>query len=190
MIDIAKINKYDRIKLIVGASSQNYDGWIQTQREDLDLLKRLDWEGSFGERKIHNILAEHVWEHLSYDEAIESAKILYDFLDNNGLIRIAVPDGNFRNEWYQNTIQVGGPGPKDHPAAGHKIVYTYKTIAMPFTQAGFKVDLLEYCDENGVFHFKEWDEKKGFIYRSKRFDHRNKGKELGFVSLIIDVKKN
>lgn len=189
MINISQLNENHKIKLIIGASSQNYDGWIQTQQEDLDLLKREDWEESFGNKKVHNILAEHVWEHLNYEEAIKSAKILYDFLNEDGLIRMAVPDGNFKNEWYQNIVQVGGPGPKDHPAASHKIVYTYDTIAKPFIQAGFKVDLLEYCDKNGDFHFKNWDEKEGFIYRSKRFDHRNQGDELGFVSLIIDVKK-
>lgn len=189
MIDISKLVIGNKIKLIIGASSQNYEGWIQTQKEELDLTKRLDWEESFGVRKIHNILAEHVWEHLNEEEAIIAAKILYDFLDENGLIRIAVPDGNFRNEWYQNIVQVGGPGPIDHPAASHKVLYTYKTITKPFIQAGFKVDLLEYCDGRGVFHYKEWDEKEGFIYRSKRFDHRNQNGEIGFASLIIDVKK-
>jgi predicted SAM-dependent methyltransferase len=58
-----------------------------------------------------------------------------------------------------------------------------------FETVGFKVDLLEYCDENGSFHFNEWDVKQGFIYRSKRFDHRNKEGLLGFVSLIVDAKK-
>lgn len=189
MINKELLDGNNEIKLIIGASSQNYKGWIQTQQEELDLLKRRDWEENFGDRKIHNILAEHVWEHLDYEEAYESAKILYDFLDDKGLIRIAVPDGNFKNEWYQNMVQVGGPGPKDHPAASHKMLYTYDTIARPFKDAGFHVDILEYCDENGEFYYKDWDEKEGFIYRSKRFDHRNQGDELSFVSLIIDVRK-
>lgn len=188
-VDISKLAIDNKIKLIIGASSQKYEGWIQTQKEDLDLTKRLDWEKSFGVRKIHNILAEHVWEHLTEEEAVIAAKILYDFLDKGGLIRIAVPDGNFRSEWYQNIVQVGGPGPKDHPTASHKVLYTYQTITKPFTQAGFEVDLLEYCDDNGVFHYKKWDEKEGFIYRSRGFDHRNQNGEIGFVSLIIDVKK-
>jgi predicted SAM-dependent methyltransferase len=98
MIDISQLHSDDKIKLIIGASSQKYDGWIQTQKEELDLRNRLDWEQNFGERKIHNILAEHVWEHLSIEEATQSSKILYDFLHEDGLIRIAVPDGNFKNE--------------------------------------------------------------------------------------------
>lgn len=95
----------------------------------------------------------------------------------------------FRNEWYQNIVKIGGPGPKDHPAASHKIVHNYRTLSSMFEAAGFKVHLLEYCDENGQFHHKEWDPEGGFIYRSYRFDHRNKNEELGFVSLIVDAVK-
>jgi predicted SAM-dependent methyltransferase len=92
----------------------------------------------------------------------------------------------YRNEWYQNMVKVGGPGPADHPAASHKIVHTYRTLKHMFEAVGFQVRLLEYCDENGD---NEWDENRGFIYRSKRFDHRNQDGELGFVSLIVDTIK-
>ncbi|MFC4969903.1 hypothetical protein ACFPES_20125 [Paenibacillus sp. GCM10023248] len=49
-------------------------------------------------------------------------------------------------------VQVGGPGPVDHPAATHKIVYDAKTFVEVFEKAGFEVSLLEYCDEEGDFH--------------------------------------
>lgn len=58
-----------------------------------------------------------------------------------------------------------------------------------FTAGGFEVKLLEYCDETGQFHFNFWEEKEGFIYRSKRFDHRNAEGRLGFISLIVDAVK-
>lgn len=86
-------------------------------------------------------------------------------------------------------MQIGGPGPAHHPAASHKIVHNYKTLSSMFQIAGFEVNLLEFCDENGKFHYNEWDEKKGFIYRSRRFDHRNQDGNLGFVSLIVDAIK-
>jgi hypothetical protein len=63
-------------------------------------------------------------------------------------------------------IQIGGPGPSDHPAADHKFVHTYRTFVPIFEEAGFIVDLLEYCDENGRFHYHQWDQKTGPIYRS------------------------
>nr|WP_150960570.1 methyltransferase domain-containing protein [Aneurinibacillus sp. XH2] len=190
MIDLTHVAPTEAIKIIIGASSQNYPGWIQTQEDELNLLQRRDWEQSFGDaRKADVILAEHVWEHLTYEEGVEAARICYDFLNDGGYIRCAVPDGFFQNEWYQNMVQIGGPGPKDHPAASHKIVHTYISLTRMFEEAGFKVRLLEYCDEEGRFHYREWDPQGGFIYRSYRYDHRNKEGNLGFVSLIADAVK-
>lgn len=134
-------------------------------------------------------LAEHVWEHMTYDEGIIAAKNCYKFLKPGGYLRCAVPDKNFRNEWYQNMVQVGGPGPVDHPAATHKILYDWITFKKVFESAGFEVSLLEYCDENGSFHYTYWNEMDGKIGRSFRFDTRNSIKKLGMVSLIIDAKK-
>jgi predicted SAM-dependent methyltransferase len=180
----------DVIKVVVGSgTSTNNPDWIHTQEDELNLLKRENWESKFAKNSIHAIVAEHVWEHLNYDNGIEAARICYDYLKFGGYLRCAVPDGFFPNEEYQDIVKIGGPGPKDHPAASHKIVHTYQSIIPMFEAAGFKVDLLEYCDENGGFYFNEWDEKQGFIYRSKRFDHRNKDGLLGFVSLIVDAKK-
>lgn len=86
-------------------------------------------------------------------------------------------------------VQVGGPGPTDHPAASHKIVYDYRTLVSVFEDAGFEVTLLEYCDERGDFHYTYWNEADGRIGRSYRFDTRNSGDELGMVSIIVDAKK-
>ncbi|TCM96590.1 putative SAM-dependent methyltransferase [Paenibacillus sp. BK033] len=181
----------DEIRVVIGAGDyKNNPEWIQTQESDLDLLQRDQWAGRFKANTISAILAEHVWEHLDFNEGIEAAKICFEFLKPGGYVRCAVPDGYFPNEEYQRGVQIGGPGPADHPAASHKIVHTYKTLYSMFETAGFKVHLLEYCDENGIFHYNEWSEKKGLIYRSRRFDHRNKDGKLGFVSLIVDAVKS
>lgn len=178
------------LKIVIGSGEYNNNpGWLQTQESELNLLKRDDWKEKFFHNTLEAILAEHVWEHLSYEEGKEAAKICFDFLKPGGYIRCAVPDGFFPDQNYQQEIQVGGPGPNDHPAATHKIVHNYKTLIAMFEEAGFDVSLLEYCDENGNFNSHEWDEKQGFIYRSKRFDHRNKTGNLGFVSLIVDAFK-
>ena len=55
--------------------------------------------------------------------------------------------------------------------------------------AGFEVRLLEYFDENGVFHLQEWDGENGVIFRSKKYDPRNQGDEIVFASLIVDAIK-
>lgn len=178
------------LRVVIGAGEHNNNSeWIQTQESDLNLLKRADWEQHFSLNSLSAVLAEHVWEHLSYEEGREAARICFDFLKPGGYIRCAVPDVFFPDEEYQKVVQVGGPGPKDHPAASHKIVHNYHTLVSMFEEAGFNVELLEYCDEKGVFHYNEWDEKQGFIYRSKRFDHRNKSGKIGFVSLIVDAIK-
>jgi predicted SAM-dependent methyltransferase len=181
----------EETKVVVGAKGYNNNpGWLHTNEEELNLLRRETWLDKFQPNSLSVILAEHVWEHLSYEEGIEAAKICYEFLMENGYIRCAVPDAFFPDEEYQQGVQVGGPGPLDHPAASHKIVHSYKTITSMFESAGFQVRLLEYCDENGKFHYNDWNEKDGFIYRSKRFDHRNRDNHLGFVSLIVDAVKN
>ena len=185
------MNDYTRnIKIVIGSGEYNNNPtWLQTQEAELNLLKKIDWEDKFSRNSLEAILAEHVWEHLTYEEGVKSARICFEFLKPGGYVRCAVPDGFFPDEDYQTGIQVGGPGPEDHPAASHKIVHNYKTITAMFEEVGFNVSLLEYCDETGAFHYKDWDENQGFIYRSKRFDHRNKNGELGFVSLIVDAIK-
>lgn len=189
MLDLSTIPVDRPLKLILGAGDQRYEGWIATQKENLDLLQYEDWATSFGDRRADALLCEHVWEHLTEREGRRSAAICYAFLKPGGYLRCAVPDANFPNEEYQRGVQVGGPGPADHPAADHKIVYDYRRFVDVFRSAGFEVDLLEFCDERGRFHYNQWDPDDGPIYRSLRSDHRNRGPKLGFVSLIIDAKK-
>ncbi|MCB9458546.1 MAG: methyltransferase domain-containing protein [Anaerolineaceae bacterium] len=187
MIDISNIPADEPVKLIIGAGSQMYPGWIPTQKEDLNLLDRQDWVDSFSDRKVDLFLCEHVWEHLTLEEAHRAAALCYEFLKPGGNLRVAVPDGNFPPEDYQRMAR--GDAPPGHPAADHKTVYTYKTFPEIFCKAGFETDLLEYCDDEGRFHYNQWNIEHGLIYRSLLFDHRNRDGALGFVSLIIDATK-
>lgn len=182
-------NNLTELNIILGAGDQVYDGWIATHKEQLDLLNEMDWIKSFENRKADRFLCEHVWEHLSLEEGKRAAKYVFNALKLGGFARIAVPDANFPNEEYQKLVQVGGPGPSDHPAADHKIVYDYKTLMDVFSSAGFKVDLLEYCDNQGRFHYHQWELEAGPIYRSLMSDHRNKNGKIMFTSLIIDAWK-
>ncbi|MBQ8827143.1 MAG: hypothetical protein IJ007_08620 [Oscillospiraceae bacterium] len=177
------------MKIVIGAGKTEFNGWVSTQEYELDLLNREDFQRMFAQEKPAAFLAEHVWEHMTLEEGIIAAKNCYDFLADGGYIRAAVPDANFRNEWYQNMVKIGGNGDPSHPAFTHKIVYNYKQFCYVFEQAGFEVELLEYCDENGIFHYKYWNEDDGKIGRSLRFDTRNSLKKLGMVSIIIDAKK-
>ena len=176
-------------KIIIGAGKTFFDGWISTQEDELNVLNREHFSKKYKYQSIDAILAEHVWEHMTEDEGIIAAKNCFDFIKPGGYIRCAVPDAYFKNEWYQNMVQIGGPGPKDHPAFTHKIVYDYIRFKRVFENVGFIVELLEYCDDNGIFHYVYWNEMDGKIGRSLRFDTRNSINELKMVSIIIDAKK-
>jgi predicted SAM-dependent methyltransferase len=177
------------LRVIIGAGEQRWDGWIATQREQLDLRDRATWRTWFGDRRADALLCEHVFEHLTEGEGREAASICFEFLKPGGWLRVAVPDAFYPDPAYQETVKPGGPGPADHPAADHKIVYDYRLLSGVLESAGFTVDLLEYCDETGRFHYNQWDAASGPIYRSLMLDHRNRGGSLGFVSLIIDAAK-
>ena len=126
---------------------------------------------------------------MTAEEGLAAARNCYDFLAPGGYLRVAVPDRNFRNAWYQNMVQVGGNGDPNHPAFTHTIVYDAGQFAALFRQAGFAVELLEWCDAEGNFHYRYWNEADGRIERSLRFDTRNAGGKLGMMSIILDAKK-
>jgi predicted SAM-dependent methyltransferase len=177
------------IKIVIGAGEYiNNPGWVHTQEEELNLLDETTWSKKFDSNTITAILAEHVWEHLTFEEGVDAAKNCHKYLRPSGYVRCAVPDGYFPDKEYQNIVKIGGPGPKDHPAASHKIVHNYHTLKKLFEAAGFQVNLLEYCDEEGNFHFKEWNPEDGVIFRSKKFDPRNR-EQMRAPSLILDAIK-
>lgn len=179
----------NKLKVIIGAGEQKWEGWIPTHKENLDLTDRNTWKSWFNGEKADALLCEHVFEHLSEEDGLIAAKICFDFLKPGGFLRIAVPDRLFPNEAYQKMVQIGGPGPDDHPAKDHKIVYDYMKLSSVLKSSGFHIDLLEYCDENGRFHYNQWSISSGPIYRSLKMDPRNSGEKIGFVSLIIDAIK-
>lgn len=178
-------------RIIVGAATTQFEGWIPTNREILNLLVESDWADNFKPDSLDAILAEHVWEHLTQDEAVVAAMNCYKFLKPGGYLRVAVPDGLHPDPGYIEWVRPGGNGPG---ADDHKVLYTYDTFRKVFASAGFDVSLCEYYDERGQFHGMDWDPAEGMIRRSKRFDKvtfdRSKsGRDFDFTSIIIDARK-
>jgi hypothetical protein len=103
---------------------------------------------------------------------------------------VAVPDGLFPDPEYQHMVQVGGPGPADHPAAGHRVVFVAETFAAVFEEAGFAVTLLEWWDRSGVFNRTDWNIEDGPIYRSSLMDHRNEASETAKAHLEFPVSSS
>lgn len=175
------------LKIIVGASgSIPPPGWTATEQKTLNLLNLSHWSQYFSPSSISIILAEHVWEHLTWEEGMIAAKNCYEYLAPGGYLRMAVPDGCHPHPQYIDWVKPQGKGPG---AEDHKLLYTYQTFKEIFERAGFQVELLEYFDEQGNFHFKEWDILGGMIQRSQRFDERNQGGTLNYTSIILDARK-
>ena len=175
------------IRIVIGASGIFEGGWTPTEIQNLNLLVPQHWNKLFKKSSIDAILAEHVWEHLTLEDGIRAAKQCYEYLKPGGYLRVAVPDGFHPDPQYLEWVKVGGTGPG---ATDHKVLYNHKLITESFTKAGFTVELLEYFDSDGQFHFKDWDPLGGKIHRSKRFDKRNADGQLQYTSLIVDAHKD
>lgn len=175
-------------RIVIGSAGRHDFGWIPTDQEVLDLLKPEDWDRFFRPGSLDAMLAEHVWEHLTPEQARTAAGICHRYLKPGGYLRIAVPDGLHPDTTYIQWVKVGGASP-GQIANDHKVLYTYGTLRELFEGSGFRVRLYEYFDEAGKFHYYDWDTNGGTIWRSKRFDPRNKGDRLGYTSIILDAVK-
>jgi predicted SAM-dependent methyltransferase len=181
-----RIANQSPLRVILGAGGLRIDGWVSTDIETLDLLCSGDWHYYFVDAPIDSALSEHVWEHLTWEEGIRAARNCHQYLREGAYLRAAVPDGFHPKPDYLDMVRPGGGGPG---ATGHKVLYDYRSFQELFRNVGFVVELLEYFDENGEFHFINWDPAEGLIRRSMRFDGRNRGGALDYTSVILDAKK-
>jgi len=179
-------NSGSQIKLHIGCGRKRYEGWINTDKNELDITNTDSWnKNNINIKSVDKILAEHVFEHLSDKDRHLAIANLKSFIKDDGSIRIAVPDGFHPNQTYIENVKVGGIGKS---ADDHKFLYDHISLTKLFEDYGFKCELLEYFDSNGQFHFKEWSAEDGYIKRSSRYDRRNKKEKLSYTSLIIDCK--
>ncbi len=176
------------LRIVIGASGVTPPDWISSDIDYLNLLNENHWLPYFEKNKIEALLAEHVWEHLSDEDATLATKICFKYLKpEGGYLRVAVPDGFSPDKKYIDYVKPGGNGAGAHD---HKVLYNYKTLSNIFEKAGFEISLLEYFDEKGIFHQNNWDPKDGQVCRSSENDKRNKDGKLNYTSLIIDAIKN
>lgn len=164
------------MKVVLGAADTHYPGWVSTNENTLNLLQADDWRKFM---PVEMALAEHVWEHLTPGEGQLAALNCHTFVPR---MRVAVPDGLFPDSFYQARARLG------ECEGDHLNLFTYKTLREMFTAVGYTVQLLEWWDETGVFHYRPWSPVQGMIMRSLRFDSRNKG-QIGYTSIILDAFK-
>ena len=68
------------MKVVIGAGKTAYDGWISTQETELNLLNPADFERLFADERPTAFLAEHVWEHMSFEEGCRAAANCFAYL--------------------------------------------------------------------------------------------------------------
>jgi len=173
------------VNIIIGSEKTAYDNWLPTNIESLNLLEISSFQNLLGHKKATKFLAEHVFEHISYTDALTALKNCYQFMEKGGTIRIAVPDGFHPNKDYIDMVKPGGYGEGAHD---HKLLYDYRKLTAVLEDAGFKTTLQEYYDEQHQFHYQDWNSEDGHIIRSRRYDKRF-NEPLGYSSLIVDGTK-
>jgi predicted SAM-dependent methyltransferase len=170
-------------RIVIGAGGIAAPGWFNTDRDTLDVLRREDFLRHWKPASRRAFFAEHVWEHLTADNAAIAARNVFEFLRPGGRLRIAVPDGLNPDPQYLEHVRPGGSGPG---ADDHQVLWTVESLRQLLLDAGFQVVALEYWDAAGHFHAEPWSSADGHVRRSKRFDPRNQDGTIRYTSLIID----
>jgi predicted SAM-dependent methyltransferase len=175
------------LRIVVGAGGTSYSGWIPTEFPLVDVANLQSLKRFFRKGSVDAVLAEHVWEHLSLEQAAAGARNCNWLLKSGGRLRIAVPDGLHPDKKYIEEVRPGGHG---EGSDDHKVLYTYRSLRTLLESAGFRVNLLEWFDVNGEFQYREWDPSLGFVARSTRFDERNATNPTAYTSIIADAVKD
>lgn len=151
-------------KVILGAGSQQAEGWLSTDIEHLDLVAAPAWHRMFLPSSVDRMLAEHVFEHLSLPELQQALRHVHSYLKPGGRLRLAVPDAFHPSRYYYNLVKPGG---WETPLE-HKLFLDHEMLTRIGTDTGLQVHLLEYFDGVGVFHAVDFDESDGAIRRCAR----------------------
>jgi len=178
----------EKVRLNVGSNSQKLKGFESSNIDELNMLKVDDWQRLFANKEVSgadSLFAEHVWEHLTPNQVLQAAAASFSSLREGGHWRVAVPDGYFRNDWYQ---KYGRPGGGMIATQEHQVMYTMNTLPPLFELAGYEVTLLEYHDNTGKFHKAEYTEDGGRVGRTFENDPRNKGVKIPGLGFDPDYK--
>lgn len=179
------------LKIIVGAGDTWQPGWISLNEEELDITDAAQWAELFEPDSIDVIFAEHVWEHLTWEEGMVAARLCYLYLKRGGVLRIAVPDGLHRDDRYRAWVMPGTGFNGDD----HKVLYDYRSLTALMRGAGFRAVVRECFDERGALHSTVIDDGYGLV--SRRAGSVWSGfltaivgcRNGGYTSLVVDGLK-
>jgi predicted SAM-dependent methyltransferase len=185
------ILKGEQIKIIIGAAETYQDDWYSTNEQWLDVPDEKSWKKIFkGKTLITNVVAEHVFEHLTYEECGRAFSNIYNHMSQGGRVRIAVPDGYHPDSEYLRHVGIGGIG---DDAADHKQLFNADVLCQLLSGSGFVPEQLEGFSSNGELINKDYSIQDGFIFRSRKNETAEKRKRWAFsdadTSLIVDGVK-
>ncbi len=166
----------------IGTRMEMVDGVMQEVKFQLDVPEEQIEHRSM--QVIKNILADHVIQELSWDDAIIAMKLAHKYLTPGGRIRIAVPDNGHRSELFTKTMKQ-----IYHP----KWEYDKAEMMQMLRAAGFKhFQVKEAFDIGGLFNISTWYRIDGFCKRSFWYDPNNMTTDTGMFwsCLIIDTIKD
>jgi predicted SAM-dependent methyltransferase len=177
----------NKLYIIIGSGSTQYPGWIASEKDYFNICNHKNFCRIIGRKKIKSVLAEHVLEHIESEDLKQGMRNVYEFLESEGVFRIAVPDGFHQDIHYIENVRPGGIG---CGSDDHKHLFNYQSLSQLLEECGFTVKLVEYWDEEGHFHTTYSDEDGlGYIQRSFINDSRNSDGQPNYTSLIIDAIK-
>lgn len=174
------------LKIVLGSSGLHVRDWLLTDMDQLNVVIESDWQRYFRRDSVDTVLAEHVWEHLTSEQAKQATRNCYAFLRPGGRLRIAVPDGLHPDPGYIDAVKPMGSA---RGSETHQVLYTCNSLKQLLESVGFTTHVLECFDDQGNFVSADWDPQEGMIRRSARFDTRNSDGLLRYTSVIIDALK-
>lgn len=147
---------------------------------------RSEWLNHISPGQIESMTSEDEFQYLSYYEAIDFARNVFEFLIEGGRFRIAVPDRNNPSRLYHQKYRPDGlfqmlPFSRKFNRKV-KTFWDYYFLIRMLRGIGFDVYPLEFFDENGQFVKNDWDIKDGLV------KHRS-GNNSESQFLIIDAVK-
>lgn len=182
-----KIRNFKAIKVVIGASETNYKNWISTEQFFFDITSKQSWRKNFKDIKIDNLLAEHVFEHLTEDQIKSSLINAHRYLKKGGVLRIAVPDGYHPSKYVIDLVKPNGT---DQGSDDHKVLLNIDKFKKLLNDKMFTLVPLEYFDKKGVFHKHLYSDDNGYIKRSsKNYIGRFTESKKEYIKMINSVDR-
>lgn len=185
----SKHKNNEAIKVILGAGHHSLTSgeWINTDLPQFDITEAEHWKYIFGEVRINNVLAEHVFEHLTLDETKIAFAFIHHHLKPKGIFRLAVPDGYHPDPTYIDYVKPNGNGPG---CEDHKLLWNKDMIEHVFADSGLHIHALEYHTKAGELISHPLDPLNGNIIRTATAANKQNWELKNYTSLIVDFVKN